>query len=108
MAAGRLGNGSLAWDEWRKNSMQVHSEVYPSVASATWSGPDVIQSVMAANPGEAGIAYGLQNAWAHTLAVSTLPDLVGKSRRGGKQMTLWPSVHRQLHAHTFAHLRHAG
>lgn len=95
MAAGRLGNGSLAWDEWRKNSMQVHSTVYPAVASATWSGPDVIQSVMAASPGEAGIAYGLQNAWAHTLAVSTLPDLVGKLRRSGKRIRCWLS-HRQL------------
>ena len=37
-------DGKLAWDEWKKNSLAVHAEVYPDVWYGIWSGPDTYNS----------------------------------------------------------------
>lgn len=43
---------ALAWDEWKKNSLARHAEVYPLVWYGTWSGPDVLNSASSKHPGE--------------------------------------------------------
>jgi hypothetical protein len=45
-------NGTMAWDEWKKNSFARHAEVYPQVWYGTWSGPDVLNSALSKHPGE--------------------------------------------------------
>lgn len=45
-------NGPMAWDEWKKNSMARHAEVYPDVWCGIWSGPDNYNSVLSAYPGQ--------------------------------------------------------
>ncbi len=43
---------AMAWDEWRKNSLAVHAEVYPDIWYGIWSGPDTFNSVYdPLNPG---------------------------------------------------------
>jgi hypothetical protein len=46
-------SGELAWDEWKKNSLARHAEVYPDIWYQTWSGPDSINSALSRKPGEA-------------------------------------------------------
>jgi hypothetical protein len=45
-------DGSMAWDEWKKNSFARHAEVYPDIWYGTWSGPDVLNSASSKRPGE--------------------------------------------------------
>ena len=47
-----LVDGKLAWDEWIKNSLARHAEVYPEVWCGIWSGPDVYNSVVSKYPGQ--------------------------------------------------------
>jgi hypothetical protein len=47
-----LVDGKLAWDEWIKNSLARHAEVYPEVWCGIWSGPDVYNSVLSKYPGQ--------------------------------------------------------
>jgi len=41
----------MAWDEWKKNSLARHAEVYPKIWYGTWSGPDTFNSVLNDYPG---------------------------------------------------------
>ena len=45
-------NSNMAWEEWKKNSLARHADVYPDVWYGTWSGPDIINSVLSEHPGE--------------------------------------------------------
>lgn len=45
-------NGDMAWEEWKKNSLARHADVYPEVWYGTWSGPDLMNSVLSEHPGE--------------------------------------------------------
>ena len=47
-----LVDQKMAWDEWRKNSLARHAEVYPDVWYNTWSGPDTLNSTLSPHPGE--------------------------------------------------------
>jgi len=47
-----LADGKMAWDEWKKNSLARHAEVYPEVWYGTWSGPDSYNSVLSKYPGQ--------------------------------------------------------
>ena len=40
-----------AYNEWRKNTLAIHSEKYPKSWEGTWSGPDTYNSVLSADPG---------------------------------------------------------
>ena len=42
---------AMAWDEWKKNSLARHAEVYPTIWYGTWSGPDTYNSVLNDYPG---------------------------------------------------------
>ncbi|TAL31964.1 MAG: hypothetical protein EPN93_16635 [Spirochaetes bacterium] len=48
-----LMDPSLAWDEWKKNSLARHAEVYPEIWYGIWSAPDTLNSVTASFPGHA-------------------------------------------------------
>jgi len=45
-------NGELAWDEWKKNTLARHAEVYPDVWYGLWSGPDCLNSTLSKYPGQ--------------------------------------------------------
>jgi hypothetical protein len=45
-------NKTMAWDEWKKNTLARHAEVYPDVWYNTWSGPDTLNSTLSKHPGE--------------------------------------------------------
>jgi len=46
-------DGALAWDEWKKNSLARHADIYPDIWYQTWSGPDSLNSALSHKPGEA-------------------------------------------------------
>ena len=46
-----LINGSMAWDEWKKNTLAQHAEAYPEIWYGIWSGPDTYNSVLSRRPG---------------------------------------------------------
>jgi len=54
-----LKNGKMAWDEWKRNSLARHAEVYPDVWYGIWSGPDVYNSVLSKHPGQTGFNEAL-------------------------------------------------
>ena len=43
---------AMAWDEWKKNSLTRHAEVYPDIWYGIWSGPDYYNSVLSNHPGQ--------------------------------------------------------
>jgi hypothetical protein len=49
----------MAWDEWKKNSLARHAEVYPDFWYGIWSGPDVFNSVLSKYPGQTGFNAAL-------------------------------------------------
>ena len=49
-----LVNGEMAWDEWKKNSLARHAEVYPDIWYGIWSGPDYYSSELSKHPGHTG------------------------------------------------------
>lgn len=40
-----------AWDEWKKNSLACHADVYPDIWYGIWSGPDCYNSILSSFPG---------------------------------------------------------
>jgi hypothetical protein len=47
-----LTDGAQAWDEWKKNTLAYHANVYPDLWYGIWSGPDTYNSVLARLPGQ--------------------------------------------------------
>ncbi len=47
-----MADGTLAWDEWKKNSLAMHAEAYPEIWYGIWSGPDTYNSVLSRYPGQ--------------------------------------------------------
>lgn len=45
-------DAAMAWDEWKKNTLACHAEVYPNIWYGTWSGPDTYNSNWSSHPGE--------------------------------------------------------
>ncbi|MBV9181489.1 MAG: hypothetical protein JO356_09255 [Acidobacteria bacterium] len=77
-------DGSLAWDEWKKNSFARHTEVYPQIWYGTWSGPDVLNSAISTRPGETttGSPFGwtdfpVLNLHAHACPLYSAAKLLG-------------------------------
>lgn len=44
-------SGRAAWDEWKKNSLARHADVYPGIWYGIWSGPDNYSSALSQHPG---------------------------------------------------------
>jgi hypothetical protein len=77
-------DGTMAWDEWKKNSFARHAEVYPDIWYGTWSGPDVLNSVNSKKPGETtgGAPFGwtdfpVFNMHTHACPLYSLAKLLG-------------------------------
>ena len=77
-------NGTMAWDEWQKNSFRRHAEVYPDIWYGTWSGPDVLNSAASKRPGEttggkplASTDFPVLNMHAHAARLFSLVKLLG-------------------------------
>ncbi len=75
---------ALAWDEWRKNSLARHAEVYPEVWYNTWSGPDTLNSTLSPHPGETVTTgylhytdYPVFNVHSHACSLYSLVKLLG-------------------------------
>ena len=54
-----LVDGTMAWDEWKKNSLARHAEVYPNIWYGIWSGPDFYRTVLSKYPGQTGFDESL-------------------------------------------------
>jgi hypothetical protein len=67
----------MAWDEWKKNSLARHAEVYPNFWYGIWSGPDVYGSVLSEHPGQTGPDYPVMNMHAHCNQLYSAGKLVG-------------------------------
>jgi hypothetical protein len=51
-----LEDGAMAWDEWKKNSLGRHAEVYPDIWYGIWSGPDNFNGFASRYPGQTRFA----------------------------------------------------
>jgi hypothetical protein len=72
-----LVNGSMAWDEWKKNSLARHAEVYPHLWYGIWSGPDAYHSVLSKNPGHTEPDFPVMNMHAHAWPLYSAAKLLG-------------------------------
>jgi hypothetical protein len=77
-------DGAMAWEEWKKNSLARHAEVYPQVWYGTWSGPDTLNSAGSKHPGETtgGRPFGwtdfpVFNMHSHACPLYSCAKLVG-------------------------------
>jgi hypothetical protein len=60
-----LVDGEMAWDEWKKNGLAHHAEIYPDMWFGTWSGPDAYNSCFAKQPGSTGVDFPVLNMHSH-------------------------------------------
>ena len=91
-------DGTMAWDEWKKNSLARHAETYPEVWYGTWSAPDVCNSASSKEPGRTtgGRPFGwtdfpVLNMHAHACPLYSAAKLLGlEFTEGG--LTLAPRL----------------
>ena len=76
-----LVDGEAAWDEWKKNSLARHAEVYPDIWYGIWSGPDHYNTAFTEHPGQ-------------TVFTQRLPD----GRTPGMSWTDFPVMNMHSHA----------
>lgn len=80
-----LTNRELAWDEWKKNSLAMHAEVYPDVWYGIWSGPDTLNSEFSKAPGQVDVEllgvkwtdFPVMNMHPHAWSLYTITKLMG-------------------------------
>jgi hypothetical protein len=79
-----LVDPKMAWDEWRKNTLARHAEVYPDIWYNTWSGPDTLNSPLSLHPGETVTTgflhytdYPVFNVHSHVCSLYSLVKLLG-------------------------------
>ena len=70
-------DGDAAWDEWKKNTLARHAEVYPDMWFGIWSGPDAYHSVLAKNPGGTGPDFPALNMHSHAWPLYSTAKLLG-------------------------------
>ncbi len=77
-------DGRMAWDEWLKNTLARHADVYPEIWYNTWSGPDTLNSAQSKHPGETvngGFLrytdWPVMNLHAHACSMYSLAKLIG-------------------------------
>ena len=75
---------SMAWDEWTRNSLAWHADVYPDIWYETWSGPDTINSSLSTCPGgtigteyNAYTTFPVMNLHSHAWPLYALTKLLG-------------------------------
>ncbi len=72
-----LVNGSMAWDEWKKNSLARHAEVYPDLWYGIWSGPDAYHSALSKTPGHTEPDFPVMNMHSHAWPLYSVAKLLG-------------------------------
>jgi hypothetical protein len=72
-----LVDGSMAWDEWKKNSLARHAAVYPDRWYGIWSGPDAYHSALAKNPGDTEAEFPVMNMHSHAWPLYSAAKLLG-------------------------------
>ena len=79
-----LVDPKMAWDEWRKNTLARHAEVYPDIWYNTWSGPDTLNSTLSPHPGETVTSgflhytdYPVFNVHSHACSLYSLAKVLG-------------------------------
>ena len=75
-------NGSMAWDEWKKNSLARHAELYPEMWFGIWSGPDAYNSVLSKNPGWTPPDFPVLNMHPHAWPLYSAAKLLGLEFHG--------------------------
>ena len=70
-------DGDLAWDEWKKNTLARHADVYPNMWFGIWSGPDAYHSVLAKNAGGTGPDFPVLNMHSHAWPLYSAAKLMG-------------------------------
>jgi len=70
-------NGSMAWDEWKKNALARHAEIYPDMWFGIWSGPDAYNSVLSNNPGATSPDFPVMNMHSHAWPLYSAAKLLG-------------------------------
>ena len=72
-----LVNEGMAWDEWKKNSLARHAEVYPDLWYGIWSGPDSYYSVLPKNPVQGSPVFPVMNMHSHSDQLYATAKLLG-------------------------------
>ena len=72
-----LVNGSMAWDEWKKNSLARHADVYPDLWYGIWSGPDAYHSALSKTPGHTEPDFPVMNMHSHAWPLYSAVKLLG-------------------------------
>jgi hypothetical protein len=72
-----LVNGEMAWDEWKKNTLAHHAEIYPDMWFGIWSGPDAYNSYFAKQPGGTGVDFPVLNMHSHAWPLYSAIKLIG-------------------------------
>ncbi len=70
-------NGSMAWDEWKKNSLARHAEIYPDLWYGIWSGPDAYHSALSKDPGHTEPDFPVMNMHTHAWPLYSAAKLLG-------------------------------
>jgi hypothetical protein len=70
-------NGEMAWDEWQKNTLAHHAELYPDLWLGIWSGPDCYHSVLSKWPGGTGVNFPVLNMHSHAWPLYSAIKLLG-------------------------------
>lgn len=76
-----LGHGEMAWDEWKKNTLARHAEIYPDKWFGIWSGPDAYHSSQSTQPGGTGVDFPVLNMHAHAWPLYASTKLLGTEFR---------------------------
>lgn len=72
-----LVNGEMAWDEWKKNTLAHHADIYPEMWFGIWSGPDAYHSCFAKQPGGTGVDFPVLNMHSHAWPLYSAIKLIG-------------------------------
>jgi hypothetical protein len=70
-------SGTMAWDEWKKNSLARHADTYPEMWFNIWSGPDAFDSVLAKRPGWTPPDFPVMNLHPHAWPLYSSTKLLG-------------------------------
>ena len=76
-------NGAMAWDEWKKNTLARHADLYPDMWFGIWSGPDACNSVLSKTPGSTPPDFPVMNMHPHAWPLYSAAKLLGLEFHGG-------------------------
>jgi len=94
-----LVDGEMAWDEWKKNSLALHAEIFPEIWYGIWSGPDNYNSDF----GVAWTDFPVFNLHPHAWPLYTITKLIGVkfTKKGLKIIPAFPKEHYEFSSKLF-------